>query len=150
MTQPTVTLHTTSNPSEIQRVVGILSHLPSVEEFRGIPYGHVSSRWQHSTLRHALPINVFDATKYGPRSPQPASGNNTLIFQSHLDFPDVPEDEFECLNLLVVRPCPSAVTKALGGGWEKKGLPVYFYIHGGAYAFGAGNDPMWGESDFLE
>jgi carboxylesterase type B len=24
-------------------------------------------------------------------------------------------------------------------------LPVYVYIHGGAYSFGAGTDPMWGE-----
>lgn len=74
-----------------------------------------------------------------PRCPQPQEPNTSDFYQSYLEFPaDVAESEFDCLNLFITR--PSRVTS----GSETK-LPVYVYIHGGAYAFGAGTDPMWGE-----
>ena len=49
----------------IQQVVGQKSWMADVEEFRGIPYADVSTRWTHSTVRRKLPSDQFDATKIG-------------------------------------------------------------------------------------
>jgi carboxylesterase type B len=77
-----------------------------------------------------------------PRCPQPQEPNNSDFYQSYLEFPsDVEESEFHCLNLFITR--PSRATLSSSGA--ETILPVYAYIHGGAYAFGAGTDPMWGE-----
>lgn len=68
--------------------------------------------------------------------------NNSNNFQSHLDFPsDVEESEFDCLNLFIVRPSQHALAR-IGKANDK--LPVLLWIHGGAFGFGAGTDPMWG------
>ncbi|KAK6002935.1 hypothetical protein QM012_000780 [Aureobasidium pullulans] len=132
----TVEIPTATIPSRTQVVLGQTSETSGLEEFRGIPYGLVKARWEHSLVRDSLPSDVFDARRNGPRCPQPAEPNNTATFQAHLDFPtDVQESEFDCLNLFVVRPNPALVRDAP--------LPVYFYIHGGGYGFGAGTDPMW-------
>ncbi|PWY68390.1 alpha/beta-hydrolase [Aspergillus heteromorphus CBS 117.55] len=130
-------------PSFPQRVIGRKSPIPGVEEFRGIPYGIVPARWQHALLRDRLPDDVFHATRNGPRCPQPQEPNNSDDFQSYLEFPrDVSESEFDCLNLFITR--PSATTLAAAGFDARTvNLPVYVYIHGGAYSFGAGTDPMW-------
>jgi carboxylesterase type B len=42
-----------------------------------------------------------------------------------------------------VRPSPAALLKA-GFDPVQANLPVYFYIHGGGFGFGAGTDPIWG------
>ena len=61
-----VKLPTLSSPSRIQTVVGKQSALsPDIQEFRGIPYGCVPARWEHSSLRTCLPQDVFDATRNG-------------------------------------------------------------------------------------
>lgn len=157
-----VSLPTLTVPSYEQKVIGKKSCSAAVvEEFRGIPYGIVPARWQHSLLRTSLPEDVFDASRNGfvnqhrhrsnsrtdraprPRCPQPQEPNNTNTFQAHLDFPSgVDESEFDCLNLFIVRPSAAALTEA-GFDIASDGLPVYFYIHGGGYGFGAGTDPMW-------
>lgn len=159
---PVVHLPTSTVPSYMQALVGTTSVFAAdVEEFRGIPYGTVPGRWQHSVMRTHLPTDIFDASRHGyifdlsterllmmlrrPRCPQPPEPNDTATFQSYLEFPsDVLESEFGCLNLFITRPSKAALLKA---GLENQVgvLPVYFYIHGGAYAFGAGTDPMWGE-----
>ncbi|OJJ44589.1 hypothetical protein ASPZODRAFT_696556 [Penicilliopsis zonata CBS 506.65] len=128
-----------------QKIVGRPSpSFPSlVQEFRGIPYGTVPGRWRHSTLRTSLPSDDFDATKNGPQCPQPAVFANSETYQSYLPWPtDVGESEFECLNLFIVRPSPSALERA-GLDAKNARLPVYFMIHGGGWGFGAGTDPMW-------
>ncbi|KAJ5753035.1 alpha/beta-hydrolase [Penicillium odoratum] len=136
-----VVLPTKTIPSYEQRVIGELAEIEGIEEFRGIPYGIVPARWQHAVLRDKLPEDIFHATKNGPRCPQPQEPNNSDFYQSHLDFPDVTESEFDCLNLFITRPSASALTAA--GISTTAKLPVYVYIHGGAYSFGAGTDPMW-------
>lgn len=159
---PVAHLPTSTGPSHIQTVIGTTSVFAAdVEEFRGIPYGTVPGRWQHSIMRTRLPTDVFDASRHGyvldisgerllmilrrPRCPQPPEPNNTATFQSYLEFPsDVLESEFDCVNLFIARPSKDALLRD-GLGNEVGVLPVYFYIHGGAYAFGAGSDPMWGE-----
>lgn len=119
-----------------QTIIGRKTCDNRIDEFRGIPYGQVTARWQHSTLQSRLPSDIFDATRNGPRCPQPAEPNNTDHYQSHLEFPtDVEESEFGCLNLLVVRP-----SNRQPGGSDADRLPVFVWIHGGAYSFGASTD----------
>ncbi|RAL01233.1 carboxylesterase [Aspergillus ibericus CBS 121593] len=138
-----VTVPTQTSPSRLQRVIGRKSAIPGIEEFRGIPYGTVPARWQHAVLRDRLPQDVFDATRNGPRCPQPQEPNNSDEFQSYLEFPaDVAESEFDCLNLFITRPSAAALAAA-GFDAHSIKLPVYVYVHGGAYSFGAGTDPMW-------
>ncbi|BCS04223.1 uncharacterized protein AKAW2_80024S [Aspergillus luchuensis] len=138
-----VIVPTQTSPSYPQRVIGRKSAISGIEEFRGIPYGTVPARWQHALLRDRLPRDEFDATRNGPRCPQPQEPNNTDEFQSHLEFPaDVTESEFDCLNLFITRPS-AAILAAAGFSAQGVKLPVYVYIHGGAYSFGAGTDPMW-------
>ncbi|KAJ5554203.1 hypothetical protein N7513_004162 [Penicillium frequentans] len=138
-----VVLPTNTVPSYEQRVIGKAAEIESVEEFRGIPYGIVPGRWQHALLRDRLPVNIFNATKNGSRCPQAQEPNTSDFFQSHLGFPsDVTESEFDCLNLYITRPSGSALSAA-AIDHKAANLPVYVYIHGGAYSFGAGTDPMW-------
>ncbi|KAJ5664021.1 alpha/beta-hydrolase [Penicillium longicatenatum] len=138
-----VLLPTKAVPSYEQRVIGKASEIEGVEAFRGIPYGVVPGRWQHALLRDKLPADIFNATKNGPRCPQAQVFNNSDFYQSHLDFPsDVAESEFDCLNLFITRPSASALSAA-GIDYKAVKLPVYVYIHGGAYSFGAGTDPIW-------
>jgi hypothetical protein len=157
-----ISLPTLTVPSYEQKVIGKKSSsAPGIEEFRGIPYGIVPARWQHSLLRKNLPEDMFDASSNGfvshrrhshnfptntsssPRCPQPREPNNTGTFQAHLDFPsDVGESELDCLNLFIVRPSAAALAEA-GFDIVRDKLPVYLYIHGGGYAFAAGTDPMW-------
>jgi carboxylesterase type B len=74
--------------------------------------------------------------------------NNSDYYQAHLDFPtDVVESEFECLNLFIVRPSPAALTR-IGCDVSGSGIPVFVWIHGGGYGFGASTDPIWGMRPF--
>jgi carboxylesterase type B len=66
---------------------------------------------------------------------------NSDYFQAHVAFPEVNESEFECLNLLIVR--PSAAGPPNVGLAELSKLPVIAYIHGGAGS-GTGSDPIYG------
>ncbi|KAL1305045.1 hypothetical protein AAFC00_001986 [Neodothiora populina] len=133
-----VTLPTSTVPIREQTVVGKASSIPGLREFRGIPYGLAQARWEPSTVRTSLPTDVFDATRNGPRCPQPAAFLSSAVFQSNLDFPDdVETDELECLNLFIVAP---------GNISPGQKLPVYVFLHGGGLAFGAGSDPMWDPS----
>lgn len=60
-----VKVQTQTDERVIQQVVGRKSWMAGVEEFRGIPYADVSTRWTHSTVRRKLPSDQFDATKNG-------------------------------------------------------------------------------------
>ncbi|KAH8659774.1 Alpha/Beta hydrolase protein [Xylariales sp. PMI_506] len=144
---PAVHLPTWETRSYLQTVVGKPSPIsPDLEEFRGIPYATVPGRWEHSQLRTRLPRDIFDATKNGPKCPQPSGPNDSRTYQSYLPFPeDVTESEFDCLNLFVVRPSAKALERA-GCNPVTSKLPVLVWIHGGAFAFGAGTDPMWDPS----
>ncbi|EMT74675.1 Para-nitrobenzyl esterase [Fusarium odoratissimum] len=133
-------LPTLSMPPCIQKVVGKRSPLTDdLEEFRGIPYGKVTKRWEHASLRYRLPLDVLDATKDGPICPQPKTARHSEYYQSYLEFPDLDQSEFDCLNLLIIRPSPAALSRA--GIDPSSKLPVLVYIHGGA-GTGAGSDPV--------
>ncbi|KAH8658585.1 Alpha/Beta hydrolase protein [Ilyonectria robusta] len=135
-----VGLPTWTTPSYTQTVIGKKSYLSDdLDEFRGIPFGQVTKRWEHAKLRTRLPYDVFDATKNGPICPQPSAARNSEYFQAHLTFPDLEASEFNCLNLLIVRPSAAGLSRA--GIDESSKLPVLVYIHGGART-GGGSDPI--------
>ncbi|KAL5591976.1 hypothetical protein FOVSG1_010865 [Fusarium oxysporum f. sp. vasinfectum] len=140
-----VRLRTSSIPSYFQTIVGKRSPISDdIEEFRGIPYARVPGRWEHSQLRDRLPQDVFDATENGPRCPTEHKGNSQA-YQSYLPYPDDREDEFECLNLLIMRPSKEALANHSLDA-ETTQLPVLVWIHGGGFTDGAATDPVWDPS----
>lgn len=62
-----------------------------------------------------------------------------------MPYPDDRQDEFDCLNLFVVRPAKEALTKQNIDA-ETIRLPVLIWIHGGGFIDGAGTDPASGTS----
>jgi len=60
-----------------------------------------------------------------------------------LPYPDDRQDEFECLNLFIVRPSKEALTKHDIDA-DTTQLPVLIWIHGGGFIDGAGTDPSSG------
>jgi carboxylesterase type B len=107
-----------------------------IARFLGIPYG----KPPFGELRFALPEpadgwdGVRDATVFGPTAPKPDAEHST----SQLDFLEdgiIPGED--CLNLNVWTPDPSAT-----------GLPVMFWIHGGAYMMGSSSMPLYDGSNF--
>jgi hypothetical protein len=92
--------------------------------FRGIPYASVSQRWTQSHIQNTLP-STFDATKYGPRCPQPPHKSMITV---RSPSPVVEADEFACLNLNITVPV-EALPKA-GQETAKSLLPVMAFVHG--------------------
>jgi carboxylesterase type B len=107
-----------------------------IARFLGIPY----AKPPFGDLRFAPPVaadgwdGVRDATVFGATAPKPDAEHST----SQLDFL---EDEIipgeDCLNLNVWTPDPTAT-----------GLPVMFWIHGGAYMMGSSSMPLYDGSKF--
>ncbi|TXC02548.1 hypothetical protein FocTR4_00015538 [Fusarium oxysporum f. sp. cubense] len=146
---PVVRLRTSSIPSYFQTIVGKRSPISDdIEEFRGIPYARVPGRWEHSQLRDRLPQDVFDATENGPRCPTEHKGNSQA-YQSYLPYPDDREDEFECLNLLIMRPSKEALANHSLDA-ETTQLPVLVWIHGGGFTDGAATDPVWADERWAD
>ncbi|KAL0936819.1 para-nitrobenzyl esterase [Colletotrichum truncatum] len=136
-----VRLPTQTTPSYVQTVIGKKSYLSEdVDEFRGIPYGEVSQRWTHSRLRTHLPQDEYDAAKDGPVSPFAGRGNSTSYFQAYLPIPEFEKSEFDCLNLIIVRPSIAALSRIGIQGPAK--LPVLVWIHGGGGSE-SGSHPLY-------
>ncbi|MCG6355961.1 carboxylesterase family protein [Vibrio alginolyticus] len=90
--------------------------LAAVEAFKGIQFAQ-ADRFQHSI---AIPLEGdIDATQFGDACPQLKTTAQT---QSE-----------DCLNLNIWRP---AGTEAYAD------LPVYVFIHGGDFEYGAGSEPL--------
>ncbi|MCS0268631.1 carboxylesterase family protein [Vibrio alginolyticus] len=90
--------------------------LAAVEAFKGIQFAQ-ADRFQHSI---AVPLEGdIDATQFGDACPQLKTTTQT---QSE-----------NCLNLNIWRP---AGTEAYAD------LPVYVFIHGGDFEYGAGSEPL--------
>lgn len=63
---PIVELPTHTNPSYTQTLIGKKSPIsPDVEEFRGIPFGIIPGRWEHSVPRQSLPLDKYHAIQNG-------------------------------------------------------------------------------------
>lgn len=73
---------------------------------------------------------ILDATRAGPRCPQPSKPSSGLTWRDHLRDPS-PTDE-DCLKLNVFAPWPIASTRR---------LPVMVWLHGGGFNTGSANVP---------
>ncbi|KAH7336202.1 Carboxylesterase [Rhexocercosporidium sp. MPI-PUGE-AT-0058] len=105
--------------------------------FRGIPYASVSKRWTQSHIKNSLP-SPFDATRFGPRCPQPP---HISIITATVKAPDLEEDEFACLNLNIAVPVDTLPKSA--NRRSKTLLPVMVWVHGGAFKNGSASDPRF-------
>lgn len=104
-----------------------------VVQFRGIPYADIPGRFRQSVMRSKLPTQPFDATNPRATCPHPK-----LDYWKYweADLPsDLPKlqptytDEFDCLNLSITLPLHALLSK--------KSLPVFVFIHGGAFVGGS-------------
>ncbi|EXJ58735.1 hypothetical protein A1O7_06165 [Cladophialophora yegresii CBS 114405] len=104
----------------------------TVAQFRGIPYGAVTRRFQRPTIVDEWPTKALDACQFGPVSPTPALAATLNLVGATLEAEDPipPADEFLCLNLNITAPTNNDAAKK---------LPVLVFIHGGANCMGAGS-----------
>lgn len=104
----------------------------AVANFLNIPYARIPARFRQSVLINPRQeCGTIDATKYGPRCPQPVDVLHDAT--KHL-YPRMGtfnrQSEFECLNLNIYTPLYAINTK--------QNLPVLVWIHGGAFTYGDG------------
>lgn len=102
-----------------------------VNNYLNIPYAHIPARFRTARLLNLEDLTSdaeLDATKYGPRCPQPA--DDIHILMSHM-FEQLPmaqyTEEFSCLDVNIYTP------KDIPEGTK---LPVFAWIHGGAFRAG--------------
>ncbi|OCT49464.1 carboxylesterase [Cladophialophora carrionii] len=99
-------------------------------EFRGIKYASIPNRFEQSVPVEKRDGQTLDCTKFGPRCPQPyrdVAGFYSLPADQKMP-PPIPEDEFECLNLVVS--VPHAVLRNPAAK-----VLVLVWFHGGAHAY---------------
>lgn len=99
---------------------------PTVQSYQGISYGTGrcgTNRWTDSSAPPAW-SDTFAATAPGPICPQSAA-----------EAPPGAQQTEDCLNLNVWTPNADA-----------QGRPVMVFIHGGAFDFGAGSNPLYNSS----
>ena len=117
------------------KVRGLISS--GIRQFKGVPYAASTT----GQLRYRRPqppsawIGVRDCFAPGPVSPQaPYDRDNDyarlIQYDLNVAFGGVGED---CLHLCIWTP-------ATGGQYKR---PVMFSVHGGAFAIGSGNHPMY-------
>ncbi|ETI22298.1 hypothetical protein G647_06371 [Cladophialophora carrionii CBS 160.54] len=104
----------------------------TVAQFRGIPYGAVTRRFQRPKIVDEWPTKALDASRFGPVSPTPALAASLSFVGAVLpaEDPDPLVDEFLCLNLNITTPTHNAAATK---------FPVLVFIHGGANCMGAGS-----------
>jgi carboxylesterase type B len=95
------------------KIKGLLLENDTIEQFRGIPFGNIPTRWADPVLlRGKLSQESFDATRFGPSCPQGAGGQEfdaSLVGDMQLQAEIVMQDEASCLNLVITRPRGLAV-----------------------------------------
>ncbi|KAL2069060.1 hypothetical protein VTL71DRAFT_15398 [Oculimacula yallundae] len=126
-------------PSLSADLIGAEDTKAGLALFRGIPFATVSKRWTQSQVKDSL-SSPFDATKFGPRCPQPP---HVSVITASQKVPDFEEDEFSCLNLNIACPVEALPKKNEGESGEKKLLPVFVWVHGGAFKNGSISDPRF-------
>ena len=136
--------------------VGLALKQGAVEQYRGIKFAQLKGRWTEPIVCNdynkvpRIPLYpktllngnssslIYDATKFGPISPQPAEDITGYYSVPKTIVQPMPEtavqDELESLNLVITR----TVTKP-----DSKPLPVVVFIHGGSNATGSASNPLY-------
>jgi carboxylesterase type B len=116
------------------RINGFVNPNTNVVTFLNIPYARIPARFSEARLIDPRQEDgVIDATKFGPCCPQPHDVIHDMT--GHL-YPKVIDSslsaEFTCLSVNIYAP-----SDALS---STKKLPVFAWIHGGAFTYGDASD----------
>ena len=130
-------------------------HGESTIQYRNLKYATIPARFKDSVLNEVLQVGVdgvFDATRFGPSSPQKwggqkldlASLGSTRIALPYEDGQGKTEtmNEFDCLNLNVTVPDTTLKNTKL--------LPVFVWVHGGGFGIGSNSWPQYDLRRFVE
>ncbi|KAK9237591.1 Alpha/Beta hydrolase protein [Lipomyces kononenkoae] len=107
-------------------------------QFRGLKFATIEKRYDYPARIDSYPTDV-DATEYGPIPPQPPQTISPVIPASQHPPPRPKSDEFECLNLNIMRPIV-----------VQKPLPVIVWIFPGGNFTGAASDKTYDSTAFVE
>ncbi|PVI02476.1 para-nitrobenzyl esterase [Periconia macrospinosa] len=133
----------------------------STVQFRNLKFASISGRWQDSVPNENLPGDpqaIFDATKFGPSCPQKhgaqawdvtLTGNVKMPLQEGHQASEELMDEFDCLSVNVTVPSP-CVGEGKQTGNNRKGLPVFVWVHGGGLSMGSNSWPQYDLTKFVE
>ncbi|RSL53249.1 hypothetical protein CEP54_010502 [Fusarium duplospermum] len=113
----------------------------TVVQFRGVPYGVVEQRFRQPQLCETWGGGSFEASKFGPACPSPATTFNLVgvTLKAHGPDAQVPADEFKCLNLNITTPIEIASNL----------LPVSIYFHGGMNCTSSANHPGYNPGNLV-
>lgn len=115
---------------------GFISSL-GVTNFLGVPFATIGERFRPAQLVKpaSLSSTTVDATKYGPKCPQPENfgRRRRLHLYEGVQESAVTTSELDCLRLNIYTPSTSI------SSMTRSKLPVLIYIHGGGWIFGDGN-----------
>lgn len=132
-TEPFAPTKTTFTHPELGSITG-WKRGNDIVQFRGIPYASIPARFRQSQLRTSLPEQPFDATNPGPTCPHPQLDYwkywNAELPVELPKLNSVVTDELQCLNLSMTIP-----SRVLRG--EKTNVPIFVFIHGGAFLGGS-------------
>ncbi|KAI1342745.1 alpha/beta-hydrolase [Xylariaceae sp. FL0016] len=108
-------------------------------QYLGIPYATIPGRFRRPQPATApWPEHRWDGTKLGPFCPQPPRDYYPLPSPQRPWLQDPTPSETECLNLNITVPFAPGSPEI-----EREGLPVFIFIHGGAFTYGTGASPMY-------
>lgn len=159
--------------------IGVLLKQGKVEQYRGIKFGTLTSRWAEAALCSNYKSNpvpsplllqeaavlkpphqsvVYDATQFGALCPQPPEDITGYYAVPPAIVQPMPAsavpDELELLNLVITRPAREISTstspKIFHKERQEKLLPVVVFIHGGSNATGGAANPLYDGSTLVE
>ncbi|KAH8819077.1 para-nitrobenzyl esterase [Xylogone sp. PMI_703] len=113
------------------RLHGFIS-VQGVANFLNIPFARIPARFKTATPLSLTELKGdLDASQYGPKCPQPPDNIHIIMHNMfEKQSMDQRQSELDCLHVNIYGP-PEAI-------FDKKGerLPVFAYIHGGAFNAG--------------
>ncbi|KAK9480972.1 Alpha/Beta hydrolase protein [Lipomyces japonicus] len=111
---------------------------PELTQFRGLKFASIKERYDYPTRIDNYDLDI-DATEYGPIPPQPIVPLNGVIPADQLPPPQPKQDEFECLNLNILRPTS-----------VRKPLPVLLWIFPGGNINGSASSKVFDATALVE